>query len=226
MNPINLARSVLRAARKEGLGAAYAFLHERAAVNWIERPLGISTESHIPAAGMGRFNGTCLGYVPATYRHLRIAFEMAELGPNDVLLDYGSGLGRVIIEAARLYPLRRAVGVEFSSDLVSESRRNIAIAQPCCPIEISQGDAATFAVPADVTVAFFANPFHGPVLDAVFKRLRTLPRLRLIALAPRQGGGPLIAQFHSCPWLKPIKSRHLIGNAGGWTCSVFTVAER
>jgi hypothetical protein len=54
-----------------------------------------------------------------------------------------------------------------------------------CPIEIIQVDAARLEIPADVTVAFFVNPFHGHVLDAVFERIRK--PLRLVALAPNRG---------------------------------------
>ena len=96
-------------------------------------------------------------------------------------------MGRVLIEAARLFPLRRAIGIEFSSEIAAECRQNVMRAQPHlnCPIEIIQGDAATFEIPADVTVAFFVNPFHDHVLDAVFERIRK--PLRLVALAPNRG---------------------------------------
>lgn len=225
VNPAKLLRSTLNAVRSEGLGAAYAFLHERAAVNWIERPLGISTEGHIPQAGIGRFNGVCLGHIPASYRNLHIALRMARLTEADTLLDYGSGLGRVLIEASRLYPLRRVIGIEYSPELVAECRQNVIGATPRlkCPVEIVEGDAGTLEIPADVTVAFFVNPFHGHVLDAVLEKVRE--SMRLVTLTPKQGGAELVRQFRDNPRIERIAKRCLIGNAGGWRCQVFTVKE-
>jgi hypothetical protein len=47
--------------------------------------------------------------------------EMADLKPNDVLIDLGSGDGRIPITAAKRYGVR-ASGVEIEEALVSESR--------------------------------------------------------------------------------------------------------
>ena len=223
MNPARLIRSTIEAARTDGLGGAYAFVHERVAVHLIERPKGISTEGHIPQTGIGH-NEVGLGHVPVTYRNLHIALRMARLTGTDTVLDYGSGLGRVLIEAARLYPIRRAIGVESSPELAAESRQNITRARPMCPIEIIEADAATFEIPGDVTVAFFVNPFHGPVLDAVLARVR--PHMRLVAVAPEQGSRELLTQFRNCFRIERIARRKLIGNAGWWQCQVYTVKDK
>jgi tRNA G46 methylase TrmB len=37
----------------------------------------------------------------------------SEVGHDDVLLDVGSGMGRIVYQAACSYPLRRVVGVDL-----------------------------------------------------------------------------------------------------------------
>ncbi|MDX1375168.1 MAG: class I SAM-dependent methyltransferase [Burkholderiales bacterium] len=54
------------------------------------------------------------------HRMLRIA----EVGPQDMLIDLGSGDGRVVIGAARRGA--RALGVEIDPDLVAQARENAA----------------------------------------------------------------------------------------------------
>jgi SAM-dependent methyltransferase len=49
--------------------------------------------------------------------------EMAELGKNDLLLDLGSGDGRIVITAAQRYGAR-ARGVEIDPQLVEKSKEN------------------------------------------------------------------------------------------------------
>ena len=49
--------------------------------------------------------------------------KLADVGPNDNLLDLGSGDGRIVITAARRFGAR-ALGVEIVPDLVEKSRAN------------------------------------------------------------------------------------------------------
>lgn len=51
--------------------------------------------------------------------------ELARVGPDDVVLDLGSGDGRILIAAARRFGAR-GIGVELSPQLVQESRDNAA----------------------------------------------------------------------------------------------------
>lgn len=50
--------------------------------------------------------------------------KMAEIGPDDVLFDLGSGDGRVVIAAAKKYGIR-AVGIEKSRMLAWLSKRAV-----------------------------------------------------------------------------------------------------
>lgn len=50
-------------------------------------------------------------YLPSTMRKVRRMLKLANIGPDDVVYDLGSGDGRIVIAAARLYGAQ-AVGVE------------------------------------------------------------------------------------------------------------------
>jgi Histone methylation protein DOT1 len=54
--------------------------------------------------------------------HVALAMlEIANVGPNDSLIDLGSGDGRIVILAAKRYGAR-GLGVEIVPDLVRQSR--------------------------------------------------------------------------------------------------------
>lgn len=61
------------------------------------------------------------GFQPTSKKLVRKMLEMAELGPDDVLYDLGSGDGRIITEAVKGYG-SRAVGIEADPIRVLWSR--------------------------------------------------------------------------------------------------------
>ncbi|POM79171.1 Cyclopropane-fatty-acyl-phospholipid synthase [Phytophthora palmivora] len=65
-------------------------------------------------------------FVPAKLEAVRAMLEVAELQPEETLVDIGSGDGRVVIEAALKCPeLKKARGIELDEALVKLSRRRI-----------------------------------------------------------------------------------------------------
>ncbi|ETI45804.1 hypothetical protein F443_09742 [Phytophthora nicotianae P1569] len=65
-------------------------------------------------------------FVPAKLEAVYAILEVANLQPGEILVDIGSGDGRVVIEAAVQCPeLKRARGVELDEALVGLSRRRI-----------------------------------------------------------------------------------------------------
>jgi len=58
-------------------------------------------------------------YVPTRQSIIPLVLEALELGPGDVFYDLGCGDGRVAVEAALRYPIRRAVCVEIRRDLAA-----------------------------------------------------------------------------------------------------------
>ena len=61
------------------------------------------------------------GFEPTSKRLVKKMLEMAEIGPNDVLYDLGSGDGRIVIEAVKGYGAR-SVGIEADPIRVLWSR--------------------------------------------------------------------------------------------------------
>ena len=53
------------------------------------------------------------------------AHEAREIRPDDVFIDLGSGMGRMVLEAAR-YPFKRVIGVELVEQLHDLARANLA----------------------------------------------------------------------------------------------------
>jgi SAM-dependent methyltransferase len=125
-------------------------------------------------------------------------------GADDVFLDYGSGLGQALLMAAT-FPFRRIIGVEYSVELSAESSRIISRVRDrlaCRDVTVVNRDAATYPVPDDVSVVYFFNPFHGPVLEAVVARIRdslaeSPRRLRIIFYGP----GWFEGLVDGCDWL-------------------------
>ena len=104
------------------------------------RLLVVQDVDSMPAANTGDTNGatkctraeheamTSIGggfaskYGEITERGFRSLAERIRLGPDDVFVDCGSGLGLSVSQAAREFGVRRAYGVEFSA-----SRHGLAV---------------------------------------------------------------------------------------------------
>ena len=62
-------------------------------------------------------------WVPTPDRSVERMLQMAQVGPNDFVVDLGSGDGRTVIAAAKKFRAR-SLGIEFNPDMVALSRRN------------------------------------------------------------------------------------------------------
>ncbi len=96
------------------------------------------------------------------------------------LVDYGCGMGRVILLAAR-YPFRQIIGLEYSKMLVDICQDNInrvAKYLKCHDIHVLNQDANEYILSPDITVFFFYNPFTGDTLRTGFRRIEDRLRAR------------------------------------------------
>src|SRR5437867_4133104 len=103
-------------------------------------------------------------------RRLMRSLDVTE---RDVFGDFGSGLGRVLLVAAR-FPFRRIIGLEISEERNRVARRNVDRNLPrsrCRDVRIVTCDATQHEIPEDVTVAYFCAPFGGEPLQGVVERL-------------------------------------------------------
>ena len=62
-------------------------------------------------------------YVPTPMSVVEAMLNIAKVGPNDFLIDLGSGDGRIVITAARKYGAR-GFGVDLDGALVAQARRD------------------------------------------------------------------------------------------------------
>ena len=130
-------------------------------------------------------------YGPSRWTTLRKILPQHEVGEQDVFIDFGSGKGRIVLQAAT-YPFKRVIGIELSEQLneiaLANLRRYSARAE-CADIQLVRADARDFNVPDDVTVAFFYNPFKGAIFESVIGKLiasydRSPRRMRIIYRNP------------------------------------------
>lgn len=156
-----------------GLSSRLYTARRQLALLVFERRYGIETATEVPLEELGLAHPDRVHYRPSEWRTLRRILPAAEVGPGDVFVDFGSGMGRILLEAAE-YPFSRVIGVELSERLNEIALRNVQRRLPklrCKQIEVVTGDVVDYLVPDDVTVAFFANPFKGEILSAVVENL-------------------------------------------------------
>ena len=65
-----------------------------------------------------------VSYVPTPDNVVARMLELAEVGPDDYLVDLGSGDGRIVIAAARDHDVQQALGVDIDPTRIEEARRN------------------------------------------------------------------------------------------------------
>ena len=83
--------------------------------------------------------------------------QMANVGPDDVVLDLGSGDGRIPIAAARDFGAR-AVGIEIDPGLVLLARDEARTAGVADRVEFKEGDMYEADLSAATVVTLFLNP--------------------------------------------------------------------
>src|SRR5215471_2060232 len=177
MNVSTVSRHIGEHLRNEGVAGTIRWLLKRAQWRWNGRRYGIRTEAIIPMSELGINDEESGEYHPTDYTDFAKMIRELALEPSDhVFVDYGAGMGRVMILAAT-QPFERVLGIEHSAELVSIAKRNIEKARPklsCRDVEIIEGDAALYPLPPDASVIFFNNPFFGEVLEHVLANIRAV----------------------------------------------------
>jgi 16S rRNA G966 N2-methylase RsmD len=151
----------------------YAWLRRTVGQLMFEKRYGVRTSGKVLLEDLGVGSENRVYYAPANWRTLRRSLRRDEVDDSDVFLDLGSGMGRMVLEAA-CYPFKRVIGVELAGELHEIARDNLAntrLRLRCKNIELIQSDALDYKIPHDVTVVFMNNPFRGPVFAAVMKKL-------------------------------------------------------
>jgi SAM-dependent methyltransferase len=119
-----------------------------------------------------------------------------EVGPDDVFIDIGCGMGPVLVEAAARYDFRRVIGVDVVPEFTGVAAATIARARDrlrCRDVQVDTADVTEYELPLDVSVVYMADPFRGHLFDTVVAKLlanvdRTARPIRLIYHLPVEGG--------------------------------------
>ncbi|MET0233822.1 MAG: class I SAM-dependent methyltransferase [Kibdelosporangium sp.] len=138
-----------------------------------ERRYGVRTAELIELDELGIAEAGRGYYVAASWRTLRRTLSRKEITSKDVFVDFGSGMGRMVLEAAR-FPFGRVVGVELSEQLHGIAQDNVQRTRQrlrCKDIQLVQTDVLQYEMPDDISVVFFNNPFQGAVFENVITRL-------------------------------------------------------
>ncbi len=157
------------------------------------------------------FGGPSVPFVPTRKEVFDLVFEALDLKENDVLYDLGCGDGRIIIEAAKKYPIKKAIGVEMREELIKDIMNKIREEKIEERVQVVQGDF--FKVPiSDATVVYMY------LLTSVNEALK--PKLKQ-ELKP--GTRVVTLDFQISGW-KPVK---VIGDKLGWqkTLYVYVIGE-
>jgi SAM-dependent methyltransferase len=112
-------------------------------------------------------------YVPTPLVVVEEMLKLAEVNRGDAVYDLGSGDGRMVIEAARIYGAR-AVGVERDAELVERSRSAALRAGVADRVQFIQDDLFNADLRAATVVTLYLLP---QLLERLVPKLRAeLPR--------------------------------------------------
>jgi len=157
------------------LGEAGQYLSELCYDLYYDNVLGISTLRNVSARNLKYDDPSCHKYTATDYKSFRKVMQHIKIRANkDVFLDYGSGMGRVLIMAAN-YPFRKVISVELSPKLnrtALSNIQNIRKKLKCKDIEVVQADASAYCLPPEVTVIYFYAPFSGETLNRVLDNVQ------------------------------------------------------
>ena len=144
---------------------------------WVDRVFGIDG---LPADGPDLPQG-CVPYLPSDVHTLLRMIEAVGVGPDDVFVDIGAGIGRA---ATLVHCLTgaRVVAVEVQSTLAARARDLAARVAPQ-GVDVFEADARRLAGPmARGTVFFLYCPFSGAQLDPLLADLARIAGGRTIRL--------------------------------------------
>ena len=126
----------------------------------------------LASLGCRTIPGQDVRYEPTPMPIVRALLELAEVGPQDVVYDLGSGDGRIPITAAREFGAR-GMGIEIDPALVTQAQANAREAGVHDKVEFRRGDMYAADVRSATVVTLFLHP--GPNLKLREKLRADLP---------------------------------------------------
>jgi SAM-dependent methyltransferase len=155
-----------------------------------DRKLGIQTFGWYEGTGVPGTVNSYMPFVPSAYRDTFQYLRAVNIGPDDVFVDLGSGLGRTVF-AASWMGAKRAVGVELVEALTEGAEANRKRSKlRNRDIEFVCVNALDFSEPG-MTIMYMFHPFGEAVLEQVLANIKAqrdanpdAKRLRIIYSNP------------------------------------------
>jgi len=135
-------------------------------------------------------------YQPSPARHIVDGATRARIGPDDVVLDLGAGLGHVPM-LVNVLTGARTMGIEREAAYV-ESARAAAARLGLRDVSMAVGDARDADL-SHANVFYLFTPFTGPILRDVVANIEREARRRDIRVVTL---GPCTRTFARMPWLR------------------------
>lgn len=109
-------------------------------------------------------------YEPTPYEVLERLANSGYIGKRDVVLDYGSGKGRV--EFFLSYQTKaKTIGIEYDANIYAKALENQKTAVGATRTSFMLQNAERYLVPTEVNRCYFFNPFSVELLRKVVSRI-------------------------------------------------------
>lgn len=110
-------------------------------------------------------------YEPTPYRVLERLANSGLIRKGDILLDYGTGKGRVCFYLS--YQTRcKTVGIEYDERIYKAAQENQEHAVSGAKTSFTMTCAENYPVPLEATKFYFFNPFSVEILQKVLARIQ------------------------------------------------------
>ncbi|MDI6027529.1 hypothetical protein QBK99_15155 [Corticibacterium sp. UT-5YL-CI-8] len=136
-----------------------------------DRRLGISTFGYVPAVGEMNSPDLQMHYEPTPYRAIFRIIRHLDIGPDDTVVDFGSGPGRFAF-AASWSGCRRSIGVEIDRSLHHRALDNMRRSTTPPGRTSCECMPAQNFDPIDVSRVYLFHPFGRRTLRTVMDNLR------------------------------------------------------
>lgn len=223
-------KNYLAMARQHGVAHTWHAIVRRFSEKYHERSLGIHSMQQVEPHELGISNPDAHHYGPTEFRHFTTIFKKLPITyEQHVFLDYGSGMGRVLILAGQ-HPFKRVLGVEYAEQLHNIAVSNLAKVRDrlrCKDIQPLVGDATTWPVPDDVSIIYLNNPFHGEIFAGALARMKEsydrAPRtMHVILNVPLPGPSRLDRMVRDTGWLHV---QHEFNLSDERMCFIYTAGQ-
>lgn len=120
-------------------------------------------------------------FVALSMYSVRRMLRLANVGPNDIVYDLGSGDGRVVITAVHEFDAKKGVGIELRNDLIRLAHAQIQKLDLSRRVEIIQGNALETPIgEADVITLYLSTKGNEMLRPKLERELR--PGSRVVSL--------------------------------------------